>query len=48
MKSDLARSGGSEIALKNRLRLFTALDDIVFLNVLRDQDSPHAGASAAA
>jgi hypothetical protein len=35
VRSDLSRSGGSEILLRNRIQLFSALDDIVFLNAIK-------------
>lgn len=35
VRSDLSQSGGSEIVLRNRIPLFSALDDIVFLNAVK-------------
>lgn len=42
VKFDLDKTGGSDIVLKNRLSLFVALDDIVFLNLI----GPEAVASS--
>lgn len=48
VKADLGSAGGSEILLNNRLPMYVALDDIVFLNLLAEVGDAGARASQAA
>jgi hypothetical protein len=48
IKADLASAGGSDILLNNRLPMYVALDDIVFLNLLAEAGDAGARASRAA